>query len=62
MSALSRLRRPDPRWEEEGPAARREYRRRRTREMASFATSLVAAVMAVAALALRLGSALLSRG
>ncbi len=62
MSPLSSLRRPDPRWEEEGPAARREYRRRRMRNMAAFMTSLVAAGAAGAALAFRLGSALLTRG
>jgi hypothetical protein len=62
MSSLLRLRRPDPRWEEDGPAARREYRRRRTRETMAFATSLFAAAVAGAALAFRLGTALLSRG
>jgi hypothetical protein len=62
MSLLSRLRRSDPRWEEDGPAARREYRRRRMREMTAFTTSLVAAAVAGAALAFRLGTALLSRG
>ena len=62
MSPLSRNRRPDPRWEEDGPAARREYRRRRVRELTSFGTSLLAAAVAGGALAIRLGTALLSRG
>lgn len=62
MSSLSRSRRHDPRWEEDGPAARREYRRRRMRELTAFGTSLFAAVAAGAALAFRLGTALVSRG
>jgi len=61
MPSLPRMTRRNPRWEEEGPSARREYRRQQTRELVAFATSLVA-VMAVAAVwAERLASAGLGR-
>ncbi len=42
MPSLSLRRRRDPRWEEDGPSARREHRRRRLVTLAAFATSLVA--------------------
>ena len=62
MPMLRRFRRRDPRWEEDGPAARREHRLRRLRDVAAFATSLVAAAAAGGMLALRLGTALAGRG
>jgi len=59
---LPRSTRRDPRWEEEGPSARREHRRQRIRELSAFATSLVAIVAAAAVWACRLGVAGLGRG
>jgi hypothetical protein len=62
MPTLSRFRRRNPRWEEDGPSARREYRRRRTRELVAFGIALFAAVVAGAAWALHLGVTSLLRG
>jgi hypothetical protein len=62
MPSLPRLTRTDPRWEEEGPSARREHRRQRIRELSAFATSLVAVAGAGAVWAVRLGVAGLGRG
>jgi hypothetical protein len=62
MPSVHRFRRRDPRWEEDGPAARREYHRRRTLDLAAFIASLAAAAAAGGVLALRLGTALIGRG
>jgi hypothetical protein len=58
MSSLTpqpRFRRRNPRWEEDGPSARREHRRRLAREITAFGTSLVAVVMSGAVWAVHLG-------
>lgn len=55
MSPLSRRPRRNPRWEEEGPIARKEYRRRRIRELTAFGTSLSALVLTSAVWAVHLG-------
>ncbi len=62
MPTLRRFRRRNPRWEEDGPAARREHRLRRLREVAAFLTSLVAVAAAGGMLAMRLGTAIVGRG
>ena len=54
LPSLPRLTRRNPRWEEEGPSARREYRRQRTREVGAFATSVIAVVAAAALVGLRI--------
>ena len=56
MPSLQRLTRRDPRWEEEGPSARREYQRQQVRELIAFATSVIAVVAAVVLWATRLGA------
>jgi len=61
MLSLTRLTRRDPRWEEEGPSARREHRRQRARELSAFAISLVALAAVAAVWAVRLGVAGLGR-
>jgi hypothetical protein len=50
-----RFRRRDPRWEEDGPIARREHRSRRVRELAAFSTSVVAVGLSVAVWAIHFG-------
>lgn len=55
---LSRLKRRNPRWEEDGPAARREQRVRRAREVAAFTASLVAVLGASGLWLVRIASAL----
>jgi len=42
MTRLSVPHRRNPRWEEDGPAARRERRGRRVRELVAFVAALVA--------------------
>jgi hypothetical protein len=54
LPTLPHLTRRDPRWEEEGPSARREYRRQQIREISAFATSVVAVVAAGAVVAARI--------
>jgi hypothetical protein len=54
MRTLSLLRRRDPRWEEDGPVARREYRHRLAREVAAFGTSWFAAALSMGVLASQL--------
>jgi hypothetical protein len=62
MPSLPRPSRRNPRWEEDGPAARQMHRRQRLRELAALAASLVAVLGAGAAWAVRLGLAGLGRG
>lgn len=65
MSALApqpRFRRRNPRWEEDGPIARREYRRRRIREVVAFGTSWFAAALSMSVLAAQLGGTRLIHG
>ncbi len=62
MPSLARLRRRNPRWEEDGPAARRMHRVRHVREVAALGVSLLAVLGAAAAWAVRLGLAGLGRG
>lgn len=62
MPTAPRLVRRNPRWEEDGPAARREQRRQRLRALIAFATSLVAVAAAGGMWAVRLGVAALWRG
>jgi fatty acid desaturase len=50
-----RPRRRDPWWEVDGPAARREHRRRKLVSTAAFLASLVAAGLAAAAWSIQLG-------
>jgi len=62
MPSVPLLRRRDPRWQEDGPVARREHRKRRVREVAAFATSLLAVAGAGVAWIVRLSLAGLGRG
>lgn len=62
LAPQPRFRRRNPRWEEDGPSARREHRRRRVREIAAFGTSLVAVVMTAAVWAVHLGVTTLVHG
>ncbi len=55
MPTLSLLRRRDPMWEVDGPAARRARRQQRVVSSVAFATSLVAIGAAALAWALQLG-------
>lgn len=61
MPSLLHSRRRDPRWEEDGPRARREHRVRRLRELAAFGTSLLAAIAAGGFWVLRVGG-IIGRG
>ena len=62
MSSLPRFRRRNPRWEEDGPSARREHRRQRARELVAFGTSIAAIGLAIAIWAVRLGATRLIHG
>jgi hypothetical protein len=62
MPSLPRARRRNPRWEEDGPAARREYRLRRARAMLAFVASFVAAAAALGVLAIRVVTLVVARG
>jgi uncharacterized membrane protein len=55
MPSLSLLRRRDPMWEVDGPAARRARRQQRVVSSIAFATSVVAVGAAALAWALQLG-------
>ncbi len=55
MPSLVPRRRRDPRWEEDGPAARHEHRRRRIRGLSAFAFALIAAAAAAVVWCLQLG-------
>ena len=55
MPSLSQLRRRDPWWEADGPAARRERRRQRAMSYVAFTASLAAVGGAAVAWALQMG-------
>jgi hypothetical protein len=55
MPSLALRHRRDPRWQEDGPAARDERRRRRIREFTALACAMVAAAAAAALWCLQLG-------
>ncbi len=57
MSTLSLFRRRDPWWEVDGPAARRDRRRRRFVASVAFLTALVALGCAAVAWSIELGLA-----
>ncbi len=57
MSARSPFRRHDPYWEVDGPAARGEQRRVRTRATVAFVVALAAVVAAAFAWCVELGLA-----
>ena len=57
MPSLSLFKRRDPWWEADGPAARREHRRRRLMADLAFAASLVAVAAAAFAWSIELGLA-----
>lgn len=62
MPSLPIPRRRDPRWQEDGPSARRERRLRRLRESAAFTVALLATLAAAALWVVRLGLTGLLRG
>jgi hypothetical protein len=57
VSSLSLFRRRDPWWESDGPAARREHRRRRFVSTIAFGASLAALAAAAFAWSVELGLA-----
>jgi hypothetical protein len=57
VSSFSLFKRRDPWWESDGPAARREHRRRRLIASLSFATGVLAVGAAAFAWSIELGLA-----
>ena len=57
MSSFSLFKRRDPWWESDGPAARREHRRRRFVATLAFAAGLTACAAATFAWSIELGLA-----
>lgn len=57
MSSFSLFKRRDPWWEADGPAARREHRRRRLMADLAFVASVTAVVAAAFAWSIELGVA-----